>query len=119
MVVTSAAIQADTGELYDAIEGGTTAVNSIIARASDFVKLQSGTTTGYDAVIRPLADAMVTNQVMGGIDPVNKTIGTLQIGKKDLKTMQIFFKQEANKAAVIKGFSLDGLTILFQDSEMV
>ncbi len=117
MAVTTTQIKADIGELYDAVEDGTTAVNSVIQRASDFVKLQSGTTTGYDTIVRPLVDSMIVNQVMGGIDPVNKTIGSLEIGKKDIKTMQNYFKHEANKAAVILGFSLDGLTILFDDSE--
>ena len=61
MVVTTTAIKSDLGELYEAVEFGTTSINSMIERASDFVKLQTGTATGYDAVIRPLADAMITN----------------------------------------------------------
>ena len=117
MAVTIADLSADTGEVYDAIDGGTTAASSILTRANTFVALAMGTTTGNDAVIRPTADAMVVNQVMGGVDPVNKTIGTLSVGDKDLKTMQAYFTNEAHKAAVMKGYSLDGLRILFQDSE--
>jgi len=116
MVVYKSQISADTGEVYDAVDGGTTAVSAILLRAEAFVKLSTGTTTGYDAIIRPLADAMVVNQVMGGVDPVNKTIGTLSVGAKDLLNMRNFFKDEARKAAVIKGVSLDGLTIIFVDS---
>jgi len=117
MAVTIANIEADIGELYGSVDNGTTAISSIITRAEDFVKLQSGTTTGYDAVIRPLADSMVVNHMHGGIDPVNKTIGSLSVGDKDLSTMQVAFKKEANVAAVIKGISLDGLTILLKDSQ--
>ena len=115
MTVTIADISADTGEIYDAVDGGTTAVTSILARASNFVILAGGV-AGDDAVIRPLADAMVTNQVVGGIDSVNKTIGTLSVGNKDMVTMQRYFKNEADKAAVMKGYSLDGLKILFDDT---
>lgn len=117
MVVTLAQISADTGEVYDAVDGGTTAVTSIIERAGNFVSLSTGTTTGYDAVIRPLTDAMVANQVMGGVDPVNKTIGALSVGAKEMRSMRDYFKQEASRAAVIKGVSLDGLTIIMKDSE--
>ena len=119
MAVTIADISADTGEVYDAVDGGTTAVTSIIERAQNFVKLQTGTTVGFDTIIRPLADAMVVNQVMGGIDPVNKTIGTLTVGNKDMRSMQTYFKSEAKKAAVMQGYSIDGLTLLMKDSERV
>jgi len=115
MTVTITDISSDTGEIYDAVDGGTTAVTSMIARASAFVVTAGGVATD-DVVIRPLADAMVVNQVVGGIDSVNKTIGTLSVGNKDMQTMQIFFKSEANKAAVMSGYSLDGLKILFEDS---
>ena len=117
MVVTLAQLSADTGEIYDALDGGTTAATAILERAQENVKLSTGTTTGFDAITRPLADAMITNQVMGGVDSINKTIGTLSVGDKDMKSMQKFFFNEAKKAAVRKGFSLDGLQILFTDSE--
>jgi hypothetical protein len=117
MVVTLAQVSADTGEVYDAVDGGTTAVSAIITRAEEFVKLQSGTTTAYDAIIRPLTDAMVANHVMGGVDPVNKTIGSLSVGAKDLKSMRDYFHEEARKAFIVKGYSIDGLTIIFKDSE--
>jgi|TARA_R100000501_G_C2628126_1_gene122277 hypothetical protein len=114
MAVTLAQVSADTGEVYDAVDGGTTAVTAIIARALNFVTAAGSTD---DAIVRPLTDAMVVNQVMGGIDPVNKTIGTLSVGNKDLKSMRDYFKKEANMAAVVSGVSLDGLTIILQDSE--
>jgi len=116
MAVTLAQISADTGEVYDAVDGGTTAVTSIIGRAEEFVKSQTGTTTGYDVIIRPLSDAMTVNHVMGGIDPVSKTIGTLSVGAKELRSMRNYFKQEANSAAIINGVSLDGLRIIMKDS---
>jgi len=117
MTVTLAQISADCGEVYDAIDGGTTAVTAILTRAQNFVDaIPEGASTD-DAVVRPLIDAMVANQVIGGIDPVNKTIGNLSVGNKDLVAMRNYFKEEANKAAVIKGYSLDGLTIIFNDSE--
>ena len=117
MAITSADIRADTGEVYSALDNGTTAVASLITRANTFVALACGTTTGNDAITRPLCDAMVVNQVMGGVDPVNKTIGILSVGNKDLQTMQAYFTNEAKKTSVMKGYSLDGLRILFQDSE--
>lgn len=117
MVVTLAQVSADTGEIYDAVDGGTTAVTAIIERANNNIALAMGATTGNDAITRPLVDAMVVNQVMGGVDSVNKTIGTLSVGTKDLQSMQRFFYNEAKKAAIHKGYSLDGLKILFTDSE--
>jgi hypothetical protein len=116
MAVTLAQVSADTGEVYDAVDGGTTAVTAIIVRATAF---GAAAGTSSDTILRPLADAMVVNQVMGGIDPVNKTIGTLTVGNKDLKGMRDYFKKEADKAAVIAGVSLDGLTIILTDSENV
>ena len=114
MAVTLAQVSADTGEVYDAVDGGTTAVTSIIARGAAWGSAIGNTD---DTIIRPLTDAMVVNQVMGGIDPVNKTIGTLSVGAKDLRSMRNYFMEEAKKAAVIQGVSLDGLTILLKDSE--
>jgi len=116
MAVTLQNISDDTGEVFDAVDGGTTAVTGMITRAEEFLKLQTGTTTGYDAILRPLADSMVITQVMGGIDPVNKTIGTLSVGDKDLRNMQRIFKEESNRAAIVKGISLDGLSIIFKDT---
>jgi hypothetical protein len=115
MAVTIADVEADTGEVYDAVDNGSTAVASILTRAENFIKLQLS--SGYDEIHRPLADAMVVNQVIGGIDGVNKTIGSLEVGKKDLVSMRDSFMHEAKKAAVIKGISLDGLRILMTDSE--
>jgi len=117
MVVTLAQIKADIGELYGSMDDGTTAVTAILGRAENFVKLQTSTTAGYDAVIRPLADAMCVNHMMGGVDGVNKTIGALTVGDKDLRSARNYFLSEAKKAMVIKGYSLDGLRILMEDSE--
>tara|TARA_Y100000310_G_scaffold325198_2_gene388328 strand:- start:8367 stop:8714 length:348 start_codon:yes stop_codon:yes gene_type:complete len=114
VAVTLAQVSADLGEAYDSVDGGTTAVTSIIARAAAWGTALS---ESDDTIIRPLTDAMVVNQVMGGIDPVNKTIGTLSVGAKDLRSMRNYFMEEAKKAAVIQGVSLDGLTILLKDSE--
>lgn len=116
MAVTLTDIRADIGELYDSVSNGTTSISSVITRAEDYVKGITGTTTGYDSIVRPLADAMVVNQMMGSIDSVNKTIGNLSVGNKDLATMQRYFQAEANKVAIIKGYSLDGYRILFEDS---
>jgi len=116
MVVSLAQLKADLGEVYSAVNDGTTAVKSILIRAQEHIKLVSGTTSGCDALIRPLTDAMVVNQVIGSIDPVNKTIGNLSVGNKDLPSMQKYFFNEARKAAILKGYSLDGLRILLEDS---
>ena len=113
MTVTLAQISADTGEVYDAVDGGTTAVTAILTRATSFATAAGSTD---DSVIRPLADSMVVNQVMGGIDPVNKTIGSLSIGNKDLKGMRDFFFEEAKRACRVQGISLDGLRIIMKDS---
>ena len=118
MTVTLAQVSADTGEIYDAVDGGTTAVTAIIGRANAFVVAsEAGTTTGYDVIIRPLVDAMVCNQVLGGVDSVNKTIGTLSVGQKDIRSMRNYFQDEAKKAAIVKGISIDGYKILLKDSE--
>ena len=116
MTVTQAQISADCGEVYDAVDGGTTAVTAIISRASAFI-VKAGGSASDDAIIRPLADAMIVNQVMGGIDPVNKTIGNLSVGSKDLRSMRNYFKEEAKRAAILSGVSLDGLRIELRDSE--
>ena len=114
MTVTNAQIAADLGELYASINGGTTSVASVRTRAENFVSLQS---TPDDVIVRPLVDAILVNQVMGSIDPVNKTIGNLSVGAKDLQLMRQYFMAEANKAAIMKGISLDGLRIQMVDSE--
>lgn len=113
MTVTLAQVSADTGEVYDAVDGGTTAVTAILVRATAFATAAGSTD---DSIIRPLVDSMVVNQVMGGIDPVNKTIGSLSVGNKDLKGMRDFFYEEARRACVLQGISLDGLRILLTDS---
>jgi len=116
MTVTITDISSDLGEIYDAIEGGTTAVKSILGRAQSFVSSISAGSVDHDTVIRPLTDAMCANQVIGGVDSVNKTIGTLSVGNKDMNSMRGYFKDEAKKAAFIHGYSLDGLNIIFQNS---
>ena len=114
-LVTLADIEADVGEIYAAITGGTTAVTSLIGRATNFIELQSS--PAPETILRPLTGSLVIAQVMSSIDPVNKTIGTLSVGDKDLRTMHRIFMQEANKAAVLSGISLDGLTLILVDSE--
>jgi hypothetical protein len=116
MTVTNAQVSADIGEIYDSLDGGTTAVAAIRTRAENFVKLQLS--SADDEIVRPLVDAMVVNQAVGGIDPVNKTIGSLSVGAKDMQSMVKFFMNEAKRAAVIKGISLDGLRIELVDSEV-
>ena len=97
MAVTITQVSADCGEVYSAVDGGTTAVKAIITRAENFVVNQGGLSTD-DVVVRPLVDAMVCNQVIGGVDAVNKTIGTLSVGNKDMNSMRAYFKKEADKA---------------------
>ena len=53
MVVTTANVKADVGELWDSVYDGTTAVKSLIDRAEALVVLETGTTSGYDTIIRP------------------------------------------------------------------
>jgi hypothetical protein len=115
MAVTISDIRQDVGEVYSAIDNGTTALTSILNRAKAFVTPLDSSLP--DTVVRPLACAMAVNQVQGGIDPVNKTIGSLSVGDKDLNSMRKYFMDEAKRAAVIQGISLDGLTIILKDSE--
>lgn len=115
MTVTLAQISADTGEVYDAVDGGSTAVTSMLTRAQNFVS-EMGGSSGDDAVIRPLVDAMVCNQVLGGVDSVNKTIGSLTVGNKRIENMRDEFKKEARAVGAKKGYSIDGYSILFEDS---
>ena len=117
MTVTLAQIRADLGEGYSAVDNGTTSVKAVLERAQNRVIALTGTTTGYDSVTRPLVDSMICNHLMAGIDPVNKTIGTLSVGSKDMASARNYFTEEAKRACVIKGYSLDGLTMLFKDSE--
>ena len=115
MTVTNAQVQADLGELYSSLTGGTTSIAAVRTRAENFVKLQLS--SADDEITRPLLDAMLVNHMIGGIDPVNKTIGSLSVGAKDMPSMREFFMNEARKAAIIKGISLDGLRIELVDSE--
>lgn len=114
MAVTLANISADTGEIYDAVDGGTTAVNSIISLSGDFIADITGTTTAFDIPIRFLADHLVCNQVLGGVDPVSKTIGGLNIGAKDLRRMRDQFMDLTKMSLRIKGYSVDGLSVKIQ-----
>jgi len=111
MAVTLLNVQHDTGEIYTALDNGTTAANSLIALAGDFISDITGTTTGFDIPIRWFADVLICNQVLGGVDPVSKTIGQLNIGAKDLRSMRDRFQQLTDKVLKIKGFSVDGLAV--------
>jgi hypothetical protein len=114
MAVTLADVQADTGEIYDALNNGTTAATSMITLAENFISDITGTTTTFDTAIRFFADTLLCNQVLGGVDPVSKTIGNLNIGAKELRAMRDEFMELSKMALKIKGYSADGLAVRAQ-----
>lgn len=115
MAVALADIRADIGELYGAMENGTTTVNSLITKAEGFVSAITGTTTGYDNAIRDIADAYACDHIMGGVDSLSKSYGAnVSIGPKDMKTMRDNFVNMAERFMKIKGYSIDGLRIQFE-----
>ena len=112
MAVTLADIRADVGELYNAMENGTTAVNSLITKAEGMVTAVAGTTTNLDIAVRNLADFYVCQHIIGGVDPVSKTIGAnLTLGPKEIKNMRDGFLDDYERFMKIKGYSIDGLRI--------
>lgn len=112
MTVTLADIRADVGELYNAMENGTTAVNSLISKAEGFVTAMTGGVTGYDNGVRSLASFYVCQHALGGVDPVSKTIGgNLTIGPKMVKEMRNSSLNDFERFMKIKGYSIDGLRI--------
>jgi len=115
MTVTTTAVHADVGELWDAIEGTTTTViNNLIERAQEVIASVDGGSSSHDIVVRPLADAFVVRHVMGGLDGVQKSIGPLSVGRKELLQMKESFEKEANNNAMIKGYTLDGISAKFE-----
>ena len=110
---TQAEISADTGEIYDAVDGGTTAVAAMIIRAQRKVKNITGTTSGAgrDDAIRALSDAFVCNQVLGGVDPISKNISGIAVGEKKLQEMRDEFKEEFEEAIDLMGFNITGNAI--------
>ena len=109
-------IQADCGEIYDAVNNGTTAVKLHIVRAQRKVKRITGTTTGsdHDDAIRDLADAFTCQQVLGGVDPVSKNVAGMAVGEKKLVEMRDRFYDDFKSTIMEMGYSLTGNHIIFK-----
>lgn len=109
-------ISADTGEIYDAVDGGTTAVTSMLTKSQNRIKRITGTTTGagQDDAIRDLCDMFVCNQVLGGVDPVSKNISGINVGEKKLVEMRDRFKDDLMDTLKQMGYSLTGNHIIFK-----
>lgn len=111
-------ISADTGEIYDAVDGGETAVESMLDKAKNRIKRITGTTTGdgQDDAIRDLCNMFVCNQVMGGIDPISKNIAGINVGEKKLVEMRDRFKEDVVDTLKQMGYSLTGNHIIFKSA---
>lgn len=109
-------INADTGEIYTAVNDGSTAVKLIITRAQNKVNRITGTTAGADRddLIRDLADAFVCNQVLGGVDPISKNVSGIAIGEKKLVEMRDRFVEDFKETLMEMGYSLTGDHIIFK-----
>ena len=110
MAVTNADIKVDVGDVWSAVSSNlgttTTVLNSLLSRARNRIIAITGTTTGYDEVIRPLADAYTVQRIMGGLGPETDPNRTLQGMRDD-------FIREATMSLKVKGFSPDGLHMHF------
>ena len=103
-------IHNDVGIVWDAIEGTTTTiVNSLITKAQGWTKVITGTTSGevQDLVVRKLADAFTVRNAMAGLGPES-------VNSPAYVDMQAKFTEDANKALLSVGKSLDGYKIQFQ-----
>ncbi len=111
-------IKADTGEIYTAVDDGTTAVKSMLSKASVRIKRITGTTTGVgqDDAMRDLTNMFVCNQVLGGVDPVSKNISGINVGEKRLVEMRDKFKDDVVDTLKQIGFSLTGNHIIFKSA---
>ncbi len=111
-------ISADTGEIYDAVDGGTTAVTSMLTKSKTRIKRITGTTTGVgqDDAIRDLTNMFVCNQVLGGVDPVSKNISGINVGEKRLVEMRDQFKEDVVDTLKQMGYSLTGNHIIFKSA---
>ncbi len=109
-------IQSVTGEIYDAVNNGSTVVKAMIVRAQNKVKRITGTTTGtdHDDAIRDLTDSFVCNQVLGGVDPVSKNGAGMAVGEKKLVEMRDRFYDDYKETITEMGFSLTGNHIIFK-----
>lgn len=111
-------IEADTGEIYDAVDGGPTAVGFLLIKAQARIKRITGTTTGdgQDDAIRDLTDMFVCNQVMGGIDPISKNIAGINVGEKKIEQMRDRFQEDVTDTLKQMGYSLTGNHIIFKSA---
>lgn len=109
-------IEADTGEVYTAVDGGPTAVGLLIVKAQSRIKRITGTTTGdgQDDAIRDLCNMFVCNQVMGGIDPISKNIAGINVGEKKIVEMRDRFQEDVTDTLKQMGYSLTGNHIIFR-----
>jgi len=107
---TNTNIHRDVGNAWDAIDGTTTTiVDALITRAQNVVKDITGTTSGatQDIVIRALADMYSVQNAMAGLGPESKEVYSAYQGMFD------GFKNEAQSALRVKGYTLDGKYIRF------
>lgn len=111
-------LRQDTGEIYDALNNGTTAATSLRTKAQNRVKRITGTTTGdgQDDAIRDLADAFICNQVLGGVDPISKNVAGVAVGEKRLVEMRDKFVDDYKKTLNQMGYSEDGNHIIFKSA---
>ena len=102
-------LKADCGELYDALNDGTTAAKSLLAKASDKIINITGTTVGFNGPIRNLADVYICQQLLGSLDPVTKSVaGAINVGEKRVVEMRDSFVNEVKEDLRIKGYSIRG-----------
>jgi len=106
MAVAIADLKADTGELYDNLNDGTTAAKSLLIKATSKITDITGTTTGFSLAIRNVADAYICQQQLGNLDPVSKSIaGSINVGEKRVVEMRDGFVNDATESLRVKGYN--------------
>jgi hypothetical protein len=109
MAITTTAVHADVGELWDGISGTTTTIcERLITKAEATIVDVTGTTTNFDRAVRSLADYFVCQHILGGRDYVSINVGGVSLSEKRLVEMRDDFFKEAERSLRIKGYNLDG-----------
>lgn len=113
--VTTTAVHADVGRVWNMISGTTTTiVKNLITKAENTIKLTSSTTAGYEIPIRNYADFLAIQNVLASGDYVDVSIEGVSLGERKLLEMRDSFLAEYERGMKIKGHSVNGQQILFE-----
>lgn len=111
MGVTQSQIQADCGEAFDNVNGGTTAIGALLDKGKLRIEEITGTSTGYDLPVRNLTDALVCQQLLSSSDSTNQSVGIIKIGDRKLIEMRDWFLAECRNSLALHGYSLQSVNI--------